>query len=164
MENRERLSGKIKNLEKSLQIIKDESAFKSALTDVNKTLQKLEEEIEEQPGTWVLGNSFSALDMFLAVVVHELSRLGYQSVLRDKPAITKLMEQLQFNSSYIELLGPLMNREVGLVSRDAGGPPEETSSPADSSEGEKGEIGKNLQEKKKNRKKASEDRSWYNLW
>ena len=164
MENRERLSGKIKNLEKSLQIIKDESAFKSALTDVNKTLQKLEEEIEEQPGTWVLGNSFSALDMFLAVIVHELSRLGYQSVLRDNPAITKLMEQLQFNSSYIELLGPLMNRDVGLVSRDTGGPPEETSSTADSSEGEKGEIGKNLQEKKKNRKKASEDRSWYNLW
>ena len=142
------------------------------MSELNKTLQKLEEELEDHPGSWLLGSSFSALDMFLAVVLHELYRFGHQNVVRDKPQIARLVEEVQFNSSYKEVLGPVMNKDVSEVGRESGAYRENTddnseSSGADGATNEESDgagISPNLKEKKKARKKASEDRSWYNLW
>ena len=149
-------------------IIKDESAFKIAMKDVNKTLERLEEEIVDSPGSWTLGISFSALDMYLAVIVHELASLGYQNIFTDKPGISRLSEKLQFNYNYLEVMGPIMNNDIGHLGGQSGSLLEEGNSNSEPSLGNEDDEGinksQNLEEKKKNRQKASEDRSWYNLW
>ena len=175
LKHNNRLTGKIDNLEKSLKISKDETAHGDAMSELNKTLQKLEEELEDHPGSWLLGSSFSALDMFLAVVLHELYRFGHQNIVKDKPHLARLVEEVQFNSSYKEVLGPVMNKDLSGVGRESGAYRENTddneSSGADvepdgatNEESDCAGISPNLKEKKKARKKASEDRSWYNLW
>ena len=151
-------------MENSLQLVTDDDSLGRVMSDVKQTLQKLELEMEDNQhgSSWTLGQSFSALDMFLAVIVHELSRLGYQELLLDKPNIARFTQKVQQNSAYIEILGPLTKKDVSQVAETSGSFSEETVGVSGDSE----ETVRNspLQEARKARKKASEDRSWYNLW
>ena len=119
--------------------------------------------MEENTGSsWILGQSFSALDMFLAVIVHELYRLDYQELLHNKANIARFTQEVQLNSTYIEILGPVVNNDVCEVAEASGAFSEETT--GDSGDCEETVRNSPLQEARKARKKASEDRSWYNLW
>ena len=155
LQDNNELAERIQRLEDSLQLVTDDEFLGRVMTDVNKTLQKLDQEMDDNQhgSSWSLGQSFSALDMFLAVIVHELSRLGYKELLLDKPNIGRFTQNVQLNPTYIEILGPLMNRDVSQLAETSGAFNEE-------------ETVRNspLQEARKARKKASEDRSWYNLW
>ena len=156
-----RLTERIQRLENCLEIVTDDVSHGRVLTELEKTLGKLDQEMEDNPGhSWILGQSFSALDMFLAVVVHELARLGYQEVLLDKQNIATFTQRVQLNPAYIEILGPLVTKDVSQVADTAGAGSEEP--PAEPGDDE--ERRRPLQEARKARKKASEDRSWYNLW
>ena len=148
-------------MEKSLELVRDDASHSRVISGLKKTLEKLDQEMDDNPGSsWTLGQSFSALDMFLAVVVHELARLGYQELLFDKQNIAAFTQRVQLNPAYIEILGPLVTKDVSQVADTAGAGSEET--PAEPGDDE--ERGSPLQEARKARKKASEDRSWYNLW
>ena len=151
-------------MENSLQLVTDDDSLGRVMSDVKQTLQKLELEMEDNQhgSSWTLGQSFSALDMFLAVIVHELSRLGYQELLLDKPNIARFTQKVQQNSAYIEILGPLMKEDVSQVAETSGSFSEETVGV--SGDSEETVRASPLQEARKARKKASEDRSWYNLW
>ena len=151
-------------MENSLQLVTDDDSLGRVMSDVKQTLQKLELEMEDNQhgSSWTLGQSFSALDMFLAVIVHELSRLGYQELLLDKPNIARFTQKVQQNSAYIEILGPLMKEDVSQVAETSGSFSEETVGV--SGDSEETVRDSPLQEARKARKKASEDRSWYNLW
>ena len=151
-------------MKNSLQLVTDDDSMGRVMTDVKQTLQKLDLEMEDNQhgSSWTLGQSFSALDMFLAVIVHELSRLGYQELLLDKPNIARFTQKVQQNSAYVEILGPLIKKDVSKVTETSGAFSEETGGVSEDCE----ETVRNspLQEARKARKKASEDRSWYNLW
>ena len=150
-------------MENSLQLLTDDDSLSRVRTEVTKTLQKLDQEMEENTGSsWILGQSFSALDMFLAVIVHELSRLDYQELLHNKANIARFTQEVQLNSTYIEILGPVVNNDVCEVAEASGAFGKETA--GDSGDCEETVRNSPLQEARKARKKASEDRSWYNLW
>ena len=150
-------------MENSLQLLTDDDSLSRVRTEVTKTLQKLDQEMEENTGSsWILGQSFSALDMFLAVIVHELSRLDYQELFHNKANIARFTQEVQLNSTYIEILGPVVNNDVCEVAEASGAFSEETT--GDSGDCEETVRNSPLQEARKARKKASEDRSWYNLW
>jgi len=156
-----RLAERIQSLENRLELVRDDVSHSRAISGLKRTLEKLDQEMEDNPGSsWILGQSFSALDMFLAVIVHELVRLGYQELLLDKKNIAAFTQRVQLHPAYMEILGPLVSKDVSQVADTAGAGSEET--PAEP--GDEGERSSPLQEARKARKKASEDRSWYNLW
>ena len=67
-----------------------------------------------------------------------------------------------------KVLGPIMNNDVGLVREKSGAFAEETNTDSESrfvsEENEGTTENPSLEEQKRRRKKASEERSWYNLW
>ena len=118
-------------MENSLQLLTDDDSLSRVRTEVTKTLQKLDQEMEENTGSsWILGQSFSALDMFLAVIVHQLARLGYQDLLLDKANIVRFSQKVQLKPVYIDILGHPADTDVSQVADTSGAGSEET--PADS--------------------------------
>ena len=126
-----RLTERIQRLENCLEIVTDDVSHGRVLTELEKTLGKLDQEMEDNPGhSWILGQSFSALDMFLAVIVHQLARLGYQDLLLDKANIVRFSQKVQLKPVYIDILGHPADTDVSQVADTSGAGSEET--PADS--------------------------------
>ena len=71
-------------------------------------MHKLEEEIQSITGNekekWVLGTSFTALDINLAVSLHRLTELGYESLLGDKPGLQQFWSMVKLRPGFQAIL------------------------------------------------------------
>ena len=97
----------MEHLKSSITISQDKHKYDNLIANTDKTLHKIEEEIQSvkdnEKEKWVLGESFTALDINLAVSLHRLHELGYGSLLGDKPGLQQFWNMIQLRPVYQEL-------------------------------------------------------------
>jgi len=113
----------LEHINSSLALSHDKHKYATLLADTDKTLQKIEEEILSITGNeWVLGASFTALDINLAVSLHKLEELGYGSLIGDKPGIQQVWSKVQLRPGFQEIfLSPIKIKDSRVMVQSQGG-------------------------------------------
>ena len=91
-------------------------------------MKKIEEEIESiavnENEKWVLGTSFTALDINLAVTLQRLAELGYGNLMNDKPGIKQVWANVQSRPDFQHIFKtPVKINETKRMVESQGGRP-----------------------------------------
>ena len=103
----------------------NEDAFVDLLGGVSRTLDKIEEQLtttlsleDECPG-WLLGASFSAVDISLSVILNKLALLGFQEYFwarGKRPHVQKFLKEIQKRASFLKSVSDVGSPTGRMVS------------------------------------------------